>query len=118
MRISDWSSDVCSSDLKVPFSAEQDFRLDEMKVRYLRCDGTSVRKDVEDWGEEIRLRCLEREITFVTLHGPIQAFGKLAEDLLSIGDGLGPTGFRQTLQRRFAAVEGRNEICGIGRAPV
>src|SRR3546814_9518481 len=105
MRISDWSSDVCSSDLhdracdfliavgflarrKVPFSAEEDFRLDEMKVRYLRCDGTSVWKDVEDWGEEIRLRCLEREITFVTLHGPIQAFGKLAEDLLSIGDGL------------------------------
>src|SRR3546814_12536373 len=81
-----------------------------MKVRYLRCDGTSVWKDVEDWGEEIRLRCLEREITFVTLHGPIQAFGKLAEDLLSIGDGLGPTGFRQTLQRRFAAVEGSNEI--------
>src|SRR3546814_6863672 len=91
MRISDWSSDVCSSDLhdracdfliavgflarrKVPFSAEEDFRLDEMKVRYLRCDGTSVWKDVEDWGEEIRLRCLEREITFVTLHGPIQAF--------------------------------------------
>src|SRR3546814_13783951 len=86
-----------------------------MKVRYLRCDGTSVWKDVEDWGEEIRLRCLEREITFVTLHGPIQAFGKLAEDLLSIGDGLGPTGFRQTLQRRFAAVEGSNEICGFDR---
>src|SRR3546814_16407148 len=29
--------------------------------------------------------------------------------------GLGPTGFRQTLQRRFAAVEGSNEICGFDR---
>src|SRR3546814_15029660 len=72
---------------KVPFSAEEDFRLDEMKVRYLRCDGTSVWKDVEDWGEEIRLRCIEREITFVTLHGPIQAFGKLEIGRAACGAG-------------------------------
>src|SRR3546814_6095293 len=29
---------------KVPFSAEEDFRLDEMKVRYLRCDRSEEHK--------------------------------------------------------------------------
>src|SRR3546814_6673632 len=67
MRISDWSSDVCSSDLDRMFDALSD-RFDGIFKR-LRGKGKLREEDVEEVLREIRVALLEADVNFSVVKG-------------------------------------------------
>src|SRR3546814_19350818 len=87
MRISDWSSDVCSSDLLRAFSVASDHARQEQVWDMLQTSHNQQPWFIRARLTEDKVRASDKRVRFVTLEAYLAAGGHVLRDLFESDDG-------------------------------